>query len=552
MKSAYFNGGVIGVGLNFGTNDQHIIGQSPGTITYVGGRTQTTLSTTNFTVSLTGLTGGLAASPVQGDLVVVTRAYGSLADQTLTTSNTGWTQLPELYADDSFDINFSAFYKIMPVTPDTLIIFNGHPVAFQAEAIIVQVFRGVDTTTPLDVAATTSSIIDSGLPNPAAITPISTNSIILVAGGGGHNDGVDTFTASYLTNFLTVGANSTGSSATAGMGWVNWTSGTYDPAAFTATYGSNFTSFSSAAITMALRPAQINTLGQKKNSGIWNIQSVYDWLYIEPGEQNFTTVGTTNFIVPAGVYQISAVAIGGGGGGSGADGARTETNTGGGGGALAYGTIPVTPGELLTVVVGAGGTAPSGNPGGTGGISSIIRGVTTLLSGGGGGLGRERSVTAGTAGVSGGTARQGGGNGGAGGTAAALAASGGTGGGGAGGYSGNGGTGGNLTSNGSTGAGGGGGGGGGRTGTTAVIAGSGGGVGIFGSGADGTGGTAGGGGGNGGSGGASGVSTGGLYGGGGGARVDNAGAGYAGGQGAVRIIWGTGRFYPSNRTGTNA
>jgi hypothetical protein len=40
-----------------------------------------------------------------------------------------------------------------------------------------------------------------------------------------------------------------------------------------------------------------------------------------------------------------------------------------------------------------------------------------------------------------------------------------------------------------------------------------------------------------------------LYGGGGGGRSDNGpGLGAPGGQGAVRIIWGTGRSYPSTGT----
>jgi hypothetical protein len=41
---------------------------------------------------------------------------------------------------------------------------------------------------------------------------------------------------------------------------------------------------------------------------------------------------------------------------------------------------------------------------------------------------------------------------------------------------------------------------------------------------------------------------GGAYGGGGGARTDQAGTGSEGAPGAVRIIWGTGRTYPSTRT----
>lgn len=63
------------------------------------------------------------------------------------------------------------------------------------------------------------------------------------------------------------------------------------------------------------------------------------------GQQEYTTPGTYQFVVPAGVEEISAVAIGGGGAGG----------IGGGAGAsLAYNTFSVTPGETLTVVVASG------------------------------------------------------------------------------------------------------------------------------------------------------------------------------------------------------
>jgi hypothetical protein len=273
------------------------------------------------------------------------------------------------------------------------------------------------------------------------------------------------------------------------------------------------------------------------------------------GQTPYTSAGTFNFTVPNGCTSISAVCVGGGGGGgdSDEDQIRNESNGGGGGGGLAYGTIAVTPGETLTVVVGAGGNGGNGeNPGATGGTTTISRGATVLLSGGGGSGGPYRGA-GGAGGASGGTARTGGGSGGAGGGTGTTGASGG---GGAGGYSGNGGAGGARDANGSAGTGGGGGGGGGYNGTSATArAGGGGGVGILGSGVGGNGAggtgnstspTGGGGGSNGTAGGGSTTGLGGEYGGGGGGKADGiGGSGGNGRDGAVRIIWGTGRSYPS-------
>lgn len=254
------------------------------------------------------------------------------------------------------------------------------------------------------------------------------------------------------------------------------------------------------------------------------------------GQSVFTTPGTFTFTVPPGTTSISAVCIGGGGGG-GNDTNPDEAGSGGGGGALAYQTsIAVTPFENLTVVVGAGGGADN-----DGGDSYIQRGGTNLVRAGGGGGGQ--SPDNGNAGGTGGTVISGTGGAGGNGGATADGNTQGAGGGGAGGYSAAGGTGqdGDTTPAATAGAGGGGGGGGQNAG--------GGGVGILGAGGNGAAGTSGVGGGAG-SGGTAGSNSGtlngagGAYGGGGAGAAGNDTPGNGAG-GAVRIIWGTGRSYPS-------
>jgi hypothetical protein len=80
----------------------------------------------------------------------------------------------------------------------------------------------------------------------------------------------------------------------------------------------------------------------------------------------FNTVGNSNFVVPAGVTTLKVALVGGGGGGGGG----SQTNCGrpgggGGGGQLTVFCYAVTPGETLTITVGAGGaggTTPSARP----------------------------------------------------------------------------------------------------------------------------------------------------------------------------------------------
>ena len=555
MKSYFFNGGMIGSTLNFGATDQYIVGttQVRGNITYVGGNQLTSTSTLNIVVTLSGLTGGLAATPAEGDFVLVVRAWASGAFQTSTTTTSpGWTAFSSVWnGDNANDINLDIYWKIMGATPDTNVILNGHGATTQSSSILAYVFRGVDLTTPLDVTSVSTNIGTTVLPNPAAITPVTTNSIIVVAGGGAHTNNQRTYTAGYLNNFRTVGRDSTNDSV-AGIGWVPWTSGTYDPAAWTWS-GTDQATFASASRTIALRPALITVpvYGNRKNSGMWNLKAEFDYSrsqYTPPGQVLFTTPGTQSWTVPPGITEISGVCIGGGGGGAGGESGRNQGVTGGSGAGLAYGTFPVTPGEVLTVVVGAGGTGgTTGNDGNNGDPSQLSRGATVLIraEGGLGGLERVTTTIAGGISTLAGTERDGGGSGG---NSGGNSTDTGSGGGGAGGYSGNGGAGG-TTGAGSNGAGGGGGGGG---ATNSGQGYGGGGVGVLGEGTSGTGGafnTVGAS--TGGSGGANGTrANGGNYGGGGGACDDDTnGSGGNGGQGAVRIIWGPGRSYPSTNVG---
>ena len=104
--------------------------------------------------------------------------------------------------------------------------------------------------------------------------------------------------------------------------------------------------------------------------------------------QSFTSSGT--FVVPAGVTRTKVRLIGGGGGGGG----NTTQGGGGGGGGGGYAelVVPVTPGQAISVTVGAGGAGGSnasgtaaGNNGQTGGTSSF--GTAVAASGGNGGGG---------------------------------------------------------------------------------------------------------------------------------------------------------------------
>lgn len=487
------NGGIIGTALTYergnAASDYYITtGSTIETIQYVGGATIVPVAgTTDNSISLTALTGGIASAPQYGDLIIVTVSIAGTANKVYNIAGT--TQIADLYQNDVEDSNLFVGYTFATPIPQTSItITGGSGAAADGIVIAVQVFRNVDQNTPLDVTSTTFGAINGAIPNPSAITPTTTGAVIVVAGGAAHDSTAGgLFTASYLTNFLTVGNTAATNRATLGMGYLTWPGGAYDPAAWTFTgTGGTAANWSYNTVTIALRPGPSITLGNRRNSGIWGLEAIANFRSTDnQGQQEYISAsGAFSFTVPAGVTQVSAVAIGGGGGGSGGEAARNEGMGGGGGGGLAYGTFAVTPGEVLTVNVGAGGTSTSAAAGGAGGASTILRGATTLLSAGGGGGGPFRATTGGAGGTSTGTARQGGGTGGGGGAVTLNDAGGG--GGGAGGYTGNGGAG-SGTGTGSNAAAGSGGGGGGSY-TFRGQGFGGGGVGVYGAGADGVGG----------------------------------------------------------------
>ncbi len=145
--------------------------------------------------------------------------------------------------------------------------------------------------------------------------------------------------------------------------------------------------------------------------------------------QTYTSNGS--FTVPAGIYFLSVECWGAGGAGGGSN-SNGDGGSGGGGGGYTTSNLSVTPGQIIPVTVGVGGTGVVGGTGNNGTASSFL----TLNANGGTGGGANRGTVGAGGTASGGTTNTTGSNGSAG------AASGGNGGAGA-----NGGTGGTGSTN---------------------------------------------------------------------------------------------------------
>jgi len=123
--------------------------------------------------------------------------------------------------------------------------------------------------------------------------------------------------------------------------------------------------------------------------------------------QDYTTAGSFSFVVPANVTTISATIIGGGGAGGNGHSTGYSASGGGGSGGYLVQNITVTPGQTVSISVGAGGVAGVGNgsAGGNGTASTVTYAATPYTAGGGNGGGANTGGggAAGAGGTPGGT-----------------------------------------------------------------------------------------------------------------------------------------------------
>lgn len=208
-------------------------------------------SATSWTFTYGGsLTGGLANTPQEGDIVFISAGTSASSNAAFLNSS-GFSTLTSLYANNTgstADCTFTVFYKVMTSTPDTSIDITSTPAVFALFQAFV--FRYVDTTTPLDVTATTTTTITNGsMPDPSSITPVTTGAAVVVMAGIAGAGSVSAITTTDLTSFSTDG---TGFYEWAcGIKQLGWTSGAVDPAVLT---GGGSSTRATAAVTIALRP----------------------------------------------------------------------------------------------------------------------------------------------------------------------------------------------------------------------------------------------------------------------------------------------------------
>jgi hypothetical protein len=188
-----------------------------------------------------------STTPSTGDVVIVKGGVGYRA-AALTAPGTDY--VPIALNDAASSVQVGAWYKRMGVSPDSNVLCYGNGNASSGVVYLASVWRGVDATTALDAAATTSGPTTSTNPDCASITTVTPGAIVIAFSGSRIDDSTPGTISGYSNHYQ---KNQTESPypLTAAMATKEIAAaGTENPGAWD-TWGSGLW----FAITIAIRPA---------------------------------------------------------------------------------------------------------------------------------------------------------------------------------------------------------------------------------------------------------------------------------------------------------
>ncbi len=216
-------------------------------ISYVGGATAANTSgARDYNVDLTGI------AMQEDDIVIAVNFFEDSRDNPNGIQTAGYVEIHDIYLS-SVRFNYGMSYKIMGPVPDTVLECSANTRG-GISVCIVQVYRGVNITTPLDVTSTSITSTSEAPPNPPTITPVTDGAWVVAAGASGQRNGDTIVTApAGYANHTQVSQEDTTDAIIAAMADKPWAGGSENPAAWTD--WATDTGMESVAVTLALRPA---------------------------------------------------------------------------------------------------------------------------------------------------------------------------------------------------------------------------------------------------------------------------------------------------------
>jgi hypothetical protein len=101
------------------------------------------------------------------DLVLVSIFTNSTTDRDMSVTSAGYTEICDLYSNDTADAQLSIWYKVLTSLERDVWINQS------LTRTVVQLYRWVDTTTPIDVTSVTASVSNTGVVDCPSITPVT-------------------------------------------------------------------------------------------------------------------------------------------------------------------------------------------------------------------------------------------------------------------------------------------------------------------------------------------------------------------------------------------
>lgn len=230
------------------------------------------------------------------DLVIVAYSNGDAddVDENVGMITAGYTEVADLFANDTNETNFGVYWKVMGASPDTSATVDGLGGIDTSVAAVCMVFRGVSTTTPMDISLVGGTTLNTMHANPGPIDHNNPSGVwTVIAGASGHTlagAGTYTFPTGYTTNAVDRGSDDT-SDTTVGLGYrSSGVSDPEDPGTMTHS-GTDNAAFASATTTMALRPAVVPTVTTQDASSIGATSATFNGTITATGGATVTRRG---------------------------------------------------------------------------------------------------------------------------------------------------------------------------------------------------------------------------------------------------------------------
>lgn len=281
MEPLTRNGGFIGVTLDFASTEQYIVGSSSGSVSHFA-------TTTGNSVDITYPTG------IQADDIIII-ANASDNNDPNSYNDVNGVQFERIYNDQEGGNGSVHALRVTGSTGAYAEPNDGDPMNW-----VCSVFRGVDPTQTLSNMLANDATGENGLPNPPATGgSVPTDAMIVITGGLDDDDNLN-WTPAAPSGFTLAGWNGAqGQNATAMLAYAQGTGVSVNPDAFTAAAGSASDAWDATTLVLD-GGGSVVEYGNYKNSGIWDLQAVYESLFVPSSggtEENAVFVAPTSSTV---------------------------------------------------------------------------------------------------------------------------------------------------------------------------------------------------------------------------------------------------------------